>query len=104
MKFVFFLFGIYLLALSCMPCSDSTETSAGTEVTVSPAGNHEEHSKEACTPFCVCSCCSVSVFYNQPVKITAAKPAIHSTTYFIQQDNNIRTTQNAIWQPPRAIA
>jgi len=104
MKFVFFLFGIYLMALSCMPCSDSRETSAGNEVTVSAGGMHNEHSNEACTPFCVCSCCSVSFFYSQPFKVTTVKPVIHSTTYFIRQDNNIRSIQNSIWQPPRVIA
>jgi hypothetical protein len=108
MKFLFLFLGFYLLGLSCLPCSDSKECSTDTGVTVtfSAVNNHQEHNhtREACTPFCTCSCCAASVFYSPLNKIQVIKAIFPSEKYPLFQEDNISDTLNSIWQPPKIAA
>jgi hypothetical protein len=106
MKFLFFFLGFFLLYLSCLPCSDSTECNAKAEVKISASTNHQEHNhtKEACTPFCTCSCCAASAFYNSLNKVQAVKIAFQSEKYPLHNENFNSEVSYSIWQPPKIAA
>ncbi len=106
MKFLFVFLGFFLLYLSCLPCSDSTECNATSEVKISASTNHQEHnhSKEACTPFCTCSCCAASAFYNPLNKVQVAKIGFQSEKFPLYNENFNSEVSYSIWQPPKIAA
>lgn len=63
MKSFCFIFSIYFLALSLMPCSDVHEMNAleSAEFASLAANEHSdcphETGNDHCSPFCICSCC-----------------------------------------------
>jgi len=106
MKFLFFFLGFFLLYLSCLPCSDSTECNAKAEVKISASTNHQEHNhtKEACTPFCTCSCCAASAFYSVSSKIQVTKVIFRSEKYPLYNVAFNTGVYYSIWQPPKLAA
>lgn len=110
MKLAIKIFTTYLLALSLVPCGDGgggileiANHLLGTEH--QHISDHDQHSNgcgdDSCSPFCVCSCCSISV--NTPTSIgfklkqrtpfPLVAPAFTNThlPYFFNP---------SIWQPP----
>lgn len=63
MKYFCYLFSLYFLVLSAMPCTDihNLNTSVRDEYASIFTDNHSNCPHEAepdfCSPFCVCSCC-----------------------------------------------
>lgn len=106
MKILFLFLGFYLIGLSCLPCNDSKECSEETEMAISAVNNQQEHNhtKEACTPFCTCSCCAVSGFYSPVNKVQVVKAVFLREKYPLFQEDNISTAHNTIWQPPKIAA
>lgn len=103
MKFVFFIMGVFLLYLSCLPCGDSTECNSKAEVKISVANNHQEHQhkSEACSPFCSCSCCAASAFYSPFSKVHVNKIEFQSEKYPLYNVSFSTEADNSIWQPPK---
>ncbi len=103
MKFFISLLTVYMLLLSCIPCSDSgncTDKEGLTEL-ISHAGDDEHNDVEnICTPFCVCACCSVPVF-QAANNISIAKYSLLPQLNFYMVENFISTSEGGIWQPPR---
>ena len=106
MKLLFLFLSLYLLVLSCIPCNDSKECNMATPVEVYASNNHQEHnhSKEACTPFCTCSCCAASAFYNPIGKAQVVKEDFQSIKYPIHNKNLNTEVSYSIWQPPKIAA
>jgi hypothetical protein len=106
MKFLFLFLAFYLLCLSCIPCSDSKECNVSSVVEISPLNNHQEHnhSNEVCTPFCTCSCCSVSAFYSPFNKVQFVKIDFQSEKYPLHNENFNSEVSYSIWQPPKLNA
>lgn len=106
MKLLFLFLSLYLLVLSCIPCNDSKECNMATPVEVYASNNHQEHnhSKEACTPFCTCSCCAASAFYNPISKAQIVKEDFQSIKYPIHNENLNTEVSYSIWQPPKIAA
>ena len=105
-KLLFLFLSIYLLVLSCFPCNDSKECNLITQVEVSASNNHQEHnhSKEACTPFCTCSCCAASAFYNPISKVQVVNEDFQSIKYPIHVERFKAGVSYSIWQPPKIAA
>ncbi len=111
MKVTTYIFTIYILALSFVPCSDG----GGGMVEIVKhffgvehhhVSDHEQHSKDcgddACTPFCVCSCCSIAV--DIPPKLffkVEYLPPILSKLQTSFSDFIPSSFHTSIWQPPR---
>src|ERR1043165_568549 len=102
MKLFTFLFSIYLLFLTCMPCGDvaGEENRLGKQTAIEKEMDHHNHTTKACTPFCCCSCCSTSVIFQAFILIDIYKPTFQSVNgdycaFYISKDFH------SIWQPPR---
>jgi len=99
-----------MLALSLVPCGDG----GGGIVEIvnhlfgiehQHISDHDQHSKECgddtCTPFCVCSCCSIAI--DIPVKLLVLKDYSPLTATNIPLFFSVFTPSpfiHAIWHPP----
>ncbi|KIC89875.1 DUF6660 family protein [Flavihumibacter sp. ZG627] len=103
MKFLFSFLTFFLLYLSCLPCSDSTECNAKAEAKISATDNHQQHrhDAEACTPFCTCSCCASSAFYSPFSKAQVNKVMLSSEKFPLYNVAFTTEAHNCIWQPPK---
>jgi len=104
MKFFAYIFSIYILALSVMPCSDaSNDCRSKTEVAErADAHSHKSDHNDTCSPFCICSCCntpvnitfdSFSIKVNKPVATSLKIPVFNfffASNYY-----------GSIWKPPK---
>ncbi|CAG0984766.1 hypothetical protein ANRL2_02723 [Anaerolineae bacterium] len=72
MKWFCPIFCLYLLTLSCLPCTDGehdhTAHNTGTTTFFTTSGSSSEHShcNDRCSPMCGCQCCSVIFTVRQP--------------------------------------
>ncbi|MES2573875.1 MAG: DUF6660 family protein [Bacteroidota bacterium] len=103
MKITNIILSIILLLLSCMPCADVevSEVSHSSHDVTSNTDKHSHDTNDACSPFCVCSCCGSQVF-------------VYYTHYNFSFFRNIIDTKvpeyqsllassyfGSIWQPPQ---
>lgn len=104
MKNFWLIFSVFLLSLSVYPCSDSDECENAVKTEVSKNDNHKHNQEtEHCTPFCTCSHCPASAFYQQLAAVSFEKesvtfeqsPTNHYTSIFAEE------ISLAIWQPPK---
>lgn len=94
-----------LLLLSCLPCADKEGNSASKDVVVKCSSEHNQDN-DACSPFCICNCCSSQVF--------AFGNTIYSFDFVIVKtivENKIPEYKSvfasnffgSIWQPPQIV-
>ncbi len=110
MKLLSFLIAIMVLALSCMPCSDtgifthgnnSRVTTSHTQTTQHIPG--EEH-QDLCSPFCQCACCSLA--YALPFACTPGTwvKAGWSDQQFVSFVSHCPSgIALPVWQPPQLV-
>jgi hypothetical protein len=109
MKHFWFVFSLFLIMLSVLPCSDAVECKDSLNTEVSNHDDHDQHShnSEQCPPFCSCACCGIQI------------TTFENTTFFFTE-NHVFTSQKAkinwyqsiylskisdkIWQPPKINA
>ncbi len=103
MKFFAFIMAVAVLLLSCVPCADATTSVVAklkVESTHTGTGNHDE--ADACSPFCICSCCSGFSINHSAFSLT--KPTSFVDMYF---NNFLSSYESEIhtpfWQPPRIV-
>lgn len=105
MKLLPFLFAIYLLALSLMPCTDSSVCMDGKEnvhmeLASDTDSDHHQH-EDTCTPFCSCNCCGISMAILSFEKFVLEAPLKYvSTTSVVNQHATTRFL-HSFWQPPK---
>ena len=105
------IFAIYMLVLSVVPCGDGgggiveiANHLFGIEQQDDPG--HEQHSgtcdDDLCSPFCICSCCSMvfDIIKKMPFQIKMPASAIKEKPSFVP---NISPSiyYSSFWQPPR---
>lgn len=105
MKTGIFIFSIYLLALSLVPCSDAINECQNIDVEYSHDHEHDHDSDhdDHCTPFCSCSCCGTSMI-NNSVLIPFLKlrdKVILSNEVINFESSFFSSFFGAIWQPPK---
>lgn len=105
MKFFTVIFSIYILALSVMPCSDAyNDCKDNTEFADnSQSHNHKSDTNDFCSPFCTCTCCSVSANPNfAPFSIEVKKLVAVSKLSFQNREFFLASNfYGNIWQPPK---
>jgi hypothetical protein len=103
MKLLFTALGIFLLYLSCIPCSDNEECNDKVATQLSSAEQHKNHSheKETCTPFCTCSCCAISAFSSPLTRIVVIDMGDHSVKHPLFNVSIHAEAHYSIWQPPK---
>ena len=67
MKFIAFIFSIYILALNFAPCVDNSEIddNVKTEISQTNGDEHQHQDSDLCSPFCMCHCCQITVMQFQ---------------------------------------
>jgi hypothetical protein len=100
-RYIAALLATYLFALVLMPCNGdcgSMQTNAKTGIHADQG--HQEESEDACSPFCLCTCCTtiVTELINQEFHFTPRQPVLffaHEIIRFQSKDCS------SIWQPPK---
>lgn len=86
-----------------MPCSDAHSKASSTAQINIEQSNHDHHNIDICSPFCVCSSCTVAIIL-QPA-ITFEPPHFEEynkeTVSFYKSENS--SFYGSIWQPPQLI-
>lgn len=106
MKILSFLFSIYLIVLSCLPCADLGAGSAvHSSQEISLIADHHSHEKssDACSPFCICNCCGCQGFTYNAIYVynfISVKKIINKKNpeYKSLLSSNF---YGSIWQPPQ---
>lgn len=98
---------LYLLFLLMQPCQDVFAADGGNEVghnTAHAPMPADEENSDACSPFCICSCCSTGLAYYPLIGIEppARKLPVIEKPAIGHNDPFIGSYQNSIWQPPKA--
>jgi hypothetical protein len=96
---------IVFLLLSCLPCADKEGYGSSQNVVVESSSEHNQDI-DACSPFCICNCCSSQVFaFDTTVcgldfviikKIVENKIPVYKTIF-------ISNFYGSIWQPPQIV-
>ncbi|RYF68497.1 MAG: hypothetical protein EOO39_19310 [Cytophagaceae bacterium] len=105
MKGVLYLFSVWLLLLTGLPCPDAechAHTDKVTQTAGAPSDDEHEH-KAPCSPFCHCATCpGFSVprpfSYARPSELSATSP---SRLVFTYHSPSQATVLSAVWQPPK---
>lgn len=107
MRFFVFIFSIYILALSLVPCNDVYNGHNREKTVAAYSQSHGKADKnDTCTPFCTCSCCNISASpETDPIKICFEKTLSLSIVKFPLGNITIFSNYNgSIWQPPKMNA
>ncbi len=108
MKIINFILSIYLIFLSCIPCTDTKEDIA-VNSTHEYATNHENHPHEtnddSCSPFCICNCCGQTIINYHPVIVYDFPVQLQEIKTFNSNYNSSLVTlfSGSIWQPPQIV-
>ena len=100
MKFFVFILSFFLLYIFCIPCGDRQECKIKVEQRVStdPAHKNHQHTTEACSPFCSCSCFAASTFFISSQKIKVIKFLFQSDKHAIQTVSFLSQDFSSMWQ------
>lgn len=95
---------VYLLALAIYPCSDANtctdERKDGKAKIELTQHDHSEDEGDACTPFCICSCCAATIRLTT-ADVTLAEYTHHTLHIIPYTERYLLSNVHAIWQPPR---
>src|SRR5262245_22699636 len=99
-----------MLVLSCIPCRDADTIATGNNFTTATSiktdAHHSSHSEhnDLCSPFCVCSCCSVAFTVLTPVVMEISfLPVISERVFGNYKDQRPVGIAQSVWQPPRLV-
>jgi len=90
-----------------MPCSDvkaQPTVENHTQVSMNAENSHSMEKDDACSPFCFCSCCQVTVtaFKIEPLLEIPTKVPVYFSKKILFHKNNIAfQVYDHIWQPPK---
>lgn len=107
MRVFAFIMSLYMLCIACLPCNDMHDdalTTTSGQQQLAPNDHHDhdhEHSLDFCSPFCVCSCCSVHLIPLSASKISFLQLAFFSQEHALQNVSLSSLTLSPIWQPPQ---
>jgi hypothetical protein len=96
---------IVFLLLSCLPCADK-EGSGSLQTVVEKSSSEHNQDNDACSPFCICNCCSSQVFTFDNTICTLDFIVIEKIV-----ENKIPEYKSvfasnffgSIWQPPQIV-
>ena len=88
-----------------MPCADRVECNDLAKTEINTTENHKDHNHqtENCSPFCICTCCGISVTKYSPTNFTFKKinyfPLLKHYSFYKFNYSSIEVCN--IWQPPK---
>ena len=103
MKLFTFIFSLYFLALSTVPCGDLSECDQSSPTTVQSTTEHDnhQHKSETCSPFCFCTCCG-SVFNNDPSPtLSSIETTVVDKPQPAYRNSFLTEIYCSIWHPPK---
>nr|WP_298152272.1 DUF6660 family protein [Flavobacterium sp.] len=95
---------VIIIALSGMPCADGAPSFNKSPQTVqSDSNSHTNHDNDACSPFCVCNCCTGIGFFEvkQPASADIFVSALIEKQLPQYTSTLFANFQHSIWQPPK---
>ncbi|HNP94351.1 MAG TPA: hypothetical protein PKJ63_01940 [Cyclobacteriaceae bacterium] len=105
MKVIRFIFVLYVLFLAVFPCSDSRtsmdEQKGAITFIASEGHNHATGEQDACTPFCICSCCAAQVQLHSGTEISFTNLDHNTPVTSRYLEKPLLDKTASIWQPPR---
>jgi hypothetical protein len=83
-----------------MPCGDKDDCNEATHSQQTAQKEHHEHQDEACTPFCVCSCCASPILHSN---VSQDFIVINEMSTVASQPKGLKLLSAfvSIWQPPK---
>jgi len=94
------LFSLYFITLVTIPCGDKDDCNETNHTAQTAQAENHEHQDEACTPFCVCSCCATHcVNTTSQNQIVIASIEVKSYREF--PTSKVQGAVLPIWQPPK---
>jgi hypothetical protein len=103
MKGLIVIFALYLITLNILPCVDAGQHACVSPLQTASGHNHQDDDKsDACSPFCVCSCCNIIVMVSG-FNFDGKPEKIDSVTIFPQYQDFNPTYFSNVWQPPKII-
>jgi hypothetical protein len=104
-KMLVYILSLSLFFLSCFPCLEDDCREYGKDEVFSYTSNNEEtpyKKPEACTPFCIDSCCSIHVICHAVHDVSLSRVEYQTTTSQYLKDTFSSFRFTSIWQPPKA--
>lgn len=109
MRVFCFSFIVYLMLLLTQPCQDLASmvndcADKNTQTAHVESTSKNNPKADECSPFCICSCCSLSVADRSVAVIVSSdvKNASISSTLAVYANPYSKAHQNSVWQPPKA--
>lgn len=97
---------IYMVLLSIVPCGDERDCkiNLGPKTTILNSNHNsgKTHIEEACTPFCSCNCCSISMMKSLPYFPIMIDETLLDID-IIYSSSKLPKTAPSIWQPPKLV-
>lgn len=106
MRFFVFIFGLYILCLAMLPCTDADtckdEKTSFSSKTAHQSHDHGEDDEDTCTPFCICACCGSTGFVLEaPVFSMKCLPTLTMPFLSSWCPEFIPSYFYSFWQPPK---
>ncbi|HQS51100.1 MAG TPA: hypothetical protein PLN99_04320, partial [Daejeonella sp.] len=93
-----------IVLVSLVPCADGATNSQSSVKTIisetSASKNHNELSRDACSPFCVCACCNTPTF-TRKISLSKFIPSLINMKFPNNTPGKATSTSISVWQPPR---
>ncbi|MCJ8167349.1 hypothetical protein MKJ04_21085 [Pontibacter sp. E15-1] len=105
MKYLTLIWGILILAMSCLPCTDSGAAYAQDRPTTVQADDlHHDDAQDAdlCSPLCECNCCGGITLATHVPKLPAPEHTPQSTSLSTYLRATSFSPSFAFWHPPKA--
>ncbi|HEU4788616.1 MAG TPA: DUF6660 family protein [Flavobacterium sp.] len=105
MKWTSTILSIIFLLLSCLPCADKDMNSSSQILVVKSSSEHNQDN-DACSPFCICNCCSSHVFaFDNTVSSLDFVIVQKLVKNKIPEYKSVFTSNffGSIWQPPQIV-
>ncbi|WP_158963337.1 hypothetical protein [Myroides fluvii] len=97
---------IIIAVISFYPCADryvSPVVSVESVATALVEKQHTDHAADACSPFCACVCCAVSVSLVLPSYSVPQVEQLVMTEKTLVPYPFVETVVYSIWQPPKLV-
>lgn len=115
MKWINCILSIYIVILSCLPCTDGrvyevideneNYTEAISVAIDTHAGHSHEDGEDTCPPFCDCNCCGAQVLTYSPYLVYEfpLRFVIIQSKNTFYKSNLLPSFFGSIWQPPQLV-
>ncbi|HQW18929.1 MAG: DUF6660 family protein [Bacteroidota bacterium] len=105
MKIAAYIFSIYFLALSVMPCTDNDALDIFSDLRHSSqstsANDDHNHEAETCSPFCICACCGHTAATQFTFLYFTTCTAVSNVQFNPYKILLSTESYIGIWQPPK---